>query len=769
MPPIARVEPVQDSYFGTAVADPYRWMETPSAGYAQWLAGQGAWAAEQFAALPDRDPLRRRIRELRGTGTQRAGFSWAGEWEFCLRTDPGAPVAALTVQSGDGVERVLLDPATIPGPGHHHLGFYRPSRTGRYVACAISAGGSENATVRVIEVATGAIVEETVGNVRFPFLSWVDDESFRYHAYLDPTPGAAPTAHRLNSRTSLHRLGADPAADQVLLARGLNPRVPLQPRDRPFLYHQPGTDQVLALVSHAALAGHRTTFGLSSNTIYLAPVAGLADPASCPWAWVAGPDDRVSGFAFGPDTLYLINGRGAPRGQVLSVPLADPAIERARVVVPESDRVIEAVMVVGADLLIRDLDVGVSRLRRLRLAATRPAGAEPGAAEPAGDEPAADEPAAGGLAGAEPGGSEPAGGGLAGAAPGGAEPGGAEPGGGEPSQGEPGGGEPEDVPLPLDGGIQEWSVPPGEVAVLLRIEGWTTPPRGYRYDLTAGEITAEPAETPVPAGLPELRTYRVLAPARDGTPIPVTLLHRADLALDGSHPTVLDVYGSYGLSNTPRYRPGRLAWLERGGVYAVGHIRGGGELGDAWRQAGARLAKENTITDLIDCAEYLIAAGYTSAGRIAGSGASAGGIPTGGALVRRPELWGAMVLRVPLVNALRAEVGANGPINVPEFGSVSTPDGLAALLVADAYQRVTDGVRYPAVLLTTGLNDPRVATWQPGKMTARLQAASSSGRPVLLRVEEHGGHGMADSTEQEDQLYADMFALLLRELGHPTA
>ncbi len=500
----------------------------------------------------------------------------------------------------------------------------------------------------------------------------------------------------------------------MLLARGLNPRVPLQPRDRPFLYHQPGTDQVLALVSHAALAGHRTTFGLSSNTIYLAPVAGLADPASCPWVRVAGPDDRVSGFAFGPDTLYLINGRGAPRGQVLSVPLADPAIERARVVVPESDRVIEAVMVVGADLLIRDLDVGVSRLRRLRLAATRPTGAEPGAAEPAGDEP-------------------------------------------------------EDVPLPLDGGIQEWSVPPGEVAVLLRIEGWTTPPRGYRYDLTAGEITAEPAEAPVPAGLPELRTYRVLAPARDGTPIPVTLLHRADLALDGSHPTVLDVYGSYGLSNTPRYRPGRLAWLERGGVYAVGHIRGGGELGDAWRQAGARLAKENTITDLIDCAEYLIASGYTSAGRIAGSGASAGGIPTGGALVRRPELWGAMVLRVPLVNALRAEVGANGPINVPEFGSVSTPDGLAALLVADAYQRVTDGVRYPAVLLTTGLNDPRVATWQPGKMTARLQAASSSGRPVLLRVEEHGGHGMADSTEQEDQLYADMFALLLRELGHPTA
>jgi prolyl oligopeptidase len=767
MPPIARVEPVQDSYSGITVTDPYRWMETPSAEYARWLAGQGAWAAEQFAALPDRDPLRRRIRELRGTGTQRAGVSWAGEWEFCLRTDPGSPVSALTVQSGDGVERVLLDPATIPGPGHHHLGFYRPSRTGRYVACAISAGGSENATVRVIEVATGATVEETVGNVRFPFLSWVDDESFRYHAYLDRAPGAAPTARRLNSRTSLHRLGADPAADQVLLARGLNPRVPLQPRDRPFLYHQPGTDHLLALVSHAAMAGNRTTFGLSSNTIYLAPVAGLADPAGCPWARVAGPDDRVSGFAFGPGTLYLISGRDAPCGQVLSVPLADPAIERARVVVPESDRVIEAVTVVGDSLLIRDLDVGISRLRRLRLAA-----AEPGPTRAAGTEPGGGEPGRDGLADAEPGGTAPGGSGLARTEPGGDEPGDGEPGGGlaraEPGGGEPGG-DPEDVPLPLDGAIQEWSVPPGEVAVLLRIEGWTTPPRGYRYDLTAGEITAEPAETPDPAGLPELRTYRVLAPARDGTAIPVTLLHRADLALDGSHPTVLDVYGSYGISNTPRYRPGRLAWLERGGVYAVGHIRGGGEFGDAWRQAGTRLAKENTITDLIDCAEHLIATGYTSAGRIAGSGASAGGIPTGGALVRRPELWGAMVLRVPLLNALRAEVGENGPINVPEFGSVSTPDGLAALLIADAYQRVTDGVRYPAVLLTTGLNDPRVATWQPGKMAARLQAASSAGRPVLLRVEEHGGHGLADSTDQEDQLYADMFALLLRELGHPAA
>ena len=207
-----------------------------------------------------------------------------------------------------------------------------------------------------------------------------------------------------------------------------------------------------------------------------------------------------------------------------------------------------------------------------------------------------------------------------------------------------------------------------------------------------------------------------------------------------------------------------LAWYERGGVYAVAHVRGGGEHGREWHEAGRGPGKETTISDLIDCAEHLVVEGYTRPGRLAGKGVSAGGIAAGGALVRRPDLWAAMVLQVPLVNALRAETGENGPVNVPEFGSVATEAGFRGLLVMDACLRVRDGVAYPAVLLTAGLNDPRVDVWQPAKLAARLQAATASGRPVLLRIDAQAGHGFGSTAGQRNSLLADQLAFLLDQL-----
>lgn len=260
-------------------------------------------------------------------------------------------------------------------------------------------------------------------------------------------------------------------------------------------------------------------------------------------------------------------------------------------------------------------------------------------------------------------------------------------------------------------------------------------------------------------------TRTLQAPARDGTLIPVTVIHRKGLALDGGNPTLLTGYGSYGIADLPEFRPEMLAWYEAGGVYAVAHLRGGGAYGRQWHEAGRGLAKHTTITDFIDCAEYLVAHGYTRPERLAGDGGSAGGIPTGGALVRRPDLWAAMVMHVPMVNATRVEFSENGPINVPEFGSVTTEEGLHALLIIDPYPRVRDGTPYPAVLLTAGMNDPRVPAWQPAKLAAHLQAATTSGRPVLLRVEAHGGHGIGSTRDQENALLADELAFLLHAFG----
>jgi prolyl oligopeptidase len=690
--PTARVEPVQDTYFGVTITDPYRWMEAQSPEYEQWLLAQAAYADEQLAELPGRDALLARIRELRGSRTERFGYAWAGGWEFSQLSDPARRVPVLTCRpTGGGAERVLVDPNEIPGEAHHHLGFYHPSPSGRYVLAGVSAGGSERCTLRIVETATGQTVEEAIGNVRFPYLSWLDDETFGYHAYRTPPPGADPAARRLDTRCLLHRLGTDPGNDRVLLARGVHPDVPMAPTDRPFPAYLRESGRLMMIVSHRAIGGRSVSSGFTANTIYLAPASRLDEPAAIPWVRVAGPDDHVVAYAADADTLYLVTGRGGGYREVVAVPLADPAIGNATVLVPEGDRVIEAIDLAGDRLLVRELEVGEARLRSVPVT----------------------------------------------------------------------GGTPREVPLPAHSALLEVAAPPGGSTVRLRLESWFTPPTWHAYDLAAG-VTAPAGEAAAP---PELTVHREWATARDGTRVPITLLCRADVDQDGQNPTLLSAYGAYGLIQKPHYRPGRIGWLERGGVYAVAHVRGGGEFGDRWRAAGALLTKENTITDLIDCAEHLITAGWTAPGRIAAEGTSGGGIPSGGALVRRPDLWGAVVMQVPHVNGLHAEFSENGPVNVPEFGTVGTEQGFAALRIIDAYQRVVDGTAYPAVLLTAGMNDTRVVTWQPAKLAARLRAASSSGKPVLLRVERHGGHGIAGTSDQADALLADLFAFLAKHLG----
>lgn len=322
------------------------------------------------------------------------------------------------------------------------------------------------------------------------------------------------------------------------------------------------------------------------------------------------------------------------------------------------------------------------------------------------------------------------------------------------------GGEPADVVLPVDGTVLGWASDPNSDDAILCLTSWTVPPRAYLLDLRSGAVADAGWVAQPPTDLSAITAYQVQATARDGTLVPLSIVHQRDQPRDGNRPTMITAYGSYGASFLPFFRPELLPWYEQGGIWAVAHVRGGGELGREWHEAGYKLNKENTITDLIDCAEYLIAEGYTRPARLACEGGSAGGIPSGGALVRRPDLWAAVVMHVALTNPLRFELGENGPINIPEFGTVTDEIGFQSLQIIDSYSKVQQGVSYPAVLLTTGLNDPRMDVWQATKMVARLQAATTSRKPILLRVTDDGGHGMGATKHQLDELLADQLAFL---------
>jgi prolyl oligopeptidase len=258
----------------------------------------------------------------------------------------------------------------------------------------------------------------------------------------------------------------------------------------------------------------------------------------------------------------------------------------------------------------------------------------------------------------------------------------------------------------------------------------------------------------------------VSVPSTGGVVVPLSIVHRRGLKLNGTAPTWLSVYGSYGLSSEARFEPRRIAWLESGGIYAVCHARGGGEHGEPWHRAGMKQNKQNTIDDALACARYLIEHKYTATAHLGIEGTSAGGLAAGGALTQHPELFGAAILRVPLVDPIGFERSAGGEINAKEFGSVKVRDEFGPLLAMSPYNGVRDGVRYPAVLLMTSENDQRVPMSQAAKMAARLQAASKSGKPVLLRVATDAGHGIVGATRtQIDAELADIYAFLSWQLG----
>jgi prolyl oligopeptidase len=209
-----------------------------------------------------------------------------------------------------------------------------------------------------------------------------------------------------------------------------------------------------------------------------------------------------------------------------------------------------------------------------------------------------------------------------------------------------------------------------------------------------------------------------------------------------------------------------LAWFEQGGVYAVAHVRGGGEYGEEWHLAGKGVNKVKTVSDYIDCARWLISRGYTSPSKLGGRGGSAGGIAVGGAIANAPELFTAILDEVPDSDLLRAEFTATGPANIPEFGSGRTPDGFRILYATSPVHHLHAGGLYPAVMLTTGANDPRVDPWQAAKMAATLQSDSASGKPILFRVDYEGGHGLVGASKsQAAELVTDEYTFLLWSMG----
>jgi prolyl oligopeptidase len=686
-PPAARTVDVRETVFGTAVEDPYRWMETDTAGLTTWLHAQGAYARGYLARIAGHDALLARTHELiNGTGAANSVTLAAGR-VFYEYTAPGAQLAKLMVRDARG-ERVLIDPATFGDADHHgSINSFAPSPDGTRVAYQVSLGGGEIGTIHVRDVATGADLPDAVERIWGEMAAaWLPYGTGFFYTQMAPVhDGVDPM---LNQQVRVHVLGTSVDKDTTLFGAGLPGRFALVPDEFPAASTSPATSWVVANAG-----GARSELRLA--------VARLRDvdrtgAGKTPWAQVADYADGVTNFAARGDRLYLLTFAGASNLKVISVSMAHPDLAHARVDIAEDK---DATIVGFSDardaLYIHKQVGGLSHLYRW-----------------------------------------------------------------------PWRGAPTEVPLPFVGAIGGLATDPQRDGVTFYEEGWTHAGASYRYDPATRKVASIGLDTVTNADYTGMVADEVVATSADGTGVPLSILHRADLARDGSHPAIVNGYGGYGMSQLPYFSPSRLAWLERGGVYAVCHVRGGAEKGHQWQLDGTHEHKMNGIHDLEACARYLTDAKLSSPAHTFAQGGSMGGILIGRALTEAPALFAAANIQVGMVDPVRILASENGANQVAELGDPRTEAGFKAIYEMSPYAHTT-AQAYPATIFTIGLNDGRVAPWMTGKMAARMQAVDTGGKPILIRVEEDAGHGIGSTRDQAAEERADVWSFFLAASGDP--
>ena len=692
-PPATPRHEVTDTYFGTVIADPYRWMERPVAEnpeFRRWLEAQNAHTRSVLDRIPGRGALAERIRRLDDVGVSAVPLAVEGRRWFYLKTEPGVDSRKLYVRDGStGTERLLVDPDALDAPAgsHFSIDYLIPSPGGRLLAYGLSLGGSERTVLHLLDVASGRVLADSITRTQFPAVSWTDDGRAFFYNRLSAAGDTNPAERYRFSRAYRHVVGTPAEQDVEWLGAGTSAGVRLGPDDFPLIVSTPGSGYQVAVVVHGVQ---------NELTLYTAPKSSARGPAA-PWRRAADVADAVTGFTVHGDDLYLLTHKAAPRFKVVRTSAGAPDPERAAVVIPAGRRVIRGIGAAKDALYAQELDGGLGRMTRVPYDGAKL----------------------------------------------------------------------ERLELPFDGALDNPVTDPTRPGVVFRLQSWTRSPLWYAYDPRTREVRDTRLVPPSPVDFSGIESVETEAPAPDGTMIPLSIVHARNLSRDGSHPTLLEGYGSYGITFDPYFRPSLLAWLERGGIYAVAHVRGGGEYGEDWHRAGKEDTKANTWRDFIACAEFLVKGGYTSPAHLGGTGTSAGGILIGRAITERPDLFRAAVPQVPVVNAVRTEHEPGGPANIPEFGTVKDSAGFRALLEMDALAHLKPGTRYPATMFTAGIFDSRVEPWQPAKMTAAMQEQGTADRPVLFRVDFDAGHGMGLTKPQRSAQLADVYSFLFWQLGHP--
>ena len=694
--PVAPVGMVQDTLHGVVVKDPYRYFENVKAPEVQtWLRAQGEYSRGVLDQIAVRDGLEKRLTELTSANGDAIGgmVRMPGDRIYYMLRPKGERQFKLAMRTGfAGAPSILVDPevASKATGVPHAINYFRPSWDGKYVAYGMSAGGSEDASLYILDTTTGKLVGAPAPRVHGGLVSWLpDSRSLTYNQLKAPTAGEPDSETYLDSRVMWLKVGALPDQAQAVFGPTVTKNLGLARLDVAELILQPGSPWMIA---------RTTDTTLPEGFLFVAKAADLGKPG-IQWTKISGYDDKITAVELKGNDLYFKTHHNAPRKQIMKLDLRKPQLANAQVVaVAPANGVLESFS------LTRDGLMGAVRQGTEIVLRRYPAGKPEGEAIV--------------------------------------------------------------MPFPGAARITE-DLAHAYSDVVYTLSGWTQMPLSF---VLKGNVSTNTGlrVNPVLPNVPEVQVENVEVASHDGAKVPMTLLYKKGLQRDGNNPTLLTGYASYGFSETAGFSPQRLAWIEQGGVIAMANVRGSGVYGDAWYRAGQKATKANTWKDGIACAQYLIDQKIASPKTLGVMGTSAGGIFVGRSVTTAPQLFAAAIFDVGVMDAVRAEESANGITNISEFGSYKNAAEFPALLDMSTYHQVVDGTAYPGVMLVHGINDPRVDVWHSAKAAARLQAATTSGKPVLLRLDLQAGHGMGSTATQRNAQAADIYAFLLWQMGKTT-
>jgi prolyl oligopeptidase len=677
--PPTRKSDQADTFFGTRVADPYRWLEEEnSPETAAWVEAQNKVTFGYLESIPYRESLKARLTALFNYARYSAPFR-KGPYYVFSKNDGLQNQSVLYVQTGlDGAPEVLLDPNTFATDGTTRLAGIQLSKDGKYAAYGKSTGGSDWTELHVMEVATRRTLPDILSWVKISGTAWQGD-GFYYSRYDAPDSSKALTSMNEGHKVYYHKVGT-PQSQDVLM---------YEDRANPQRFHIVSTteDERFAVMSLTDRGK-----GKKGNALWIRD----RQDVSARWKPLVAEigDDQYDAVDNVGDRFLVNTNHKAPNGRVVLIDARNPDEKSWKEILPERSEPLEGASTGGGKLFATYMKDVTTRA----------------------------------------------------------------------------------YVYDMDGALQNEIVLPGlgsaggfggnrdDKQVFYSYTSFTYPPSIFKYDIASRKSTVFRAPEIPGFRASDFVTKQVFYTSKDGTRVPLFLTYKKGLQLDGNNPTLLYAYGGFNITLSPSFSATRLALLEQGVVYASANLRGGGEYGEKWHEAGMKRNKQNVFDDFIAAAEYLIANKYTSPGKLAIQGASNGGLLVGAVANQRPDLFKVVIQQAGVMDMLRFHKFTIGWNWIADYGSPDNEAEFNALRAYSPVHNVKSGTAYPATLITTADHDDRVVPAHSFKYAAALQAAQAGDNPILIRIDTKSGHGASSTTKAIEQT-TDLFAFMFQNLG----